>query len=314
MVDFVLGLVLAALLLRGWVRGLVRETLGLVGLVLGTWVAFALSPLMGDFLTTGFGVTPEVARVGGGVVLFVLFGVALSAAAMLATRVMRLPGLTTANRLGGAAVAVAWGVAVMVVLVNVARVLPLSAEWEIRLEESTVAEAIAGPTALPQRLFHRVAGGTALVALTAIQDLFGTPRVVPQGDEVVEIPSAQTDEIRQVRGEAETILEEFKRFRASRELGALAQADQVTVLAEARAHAAYTEGRLGRSLDCRADLAPVERCTDLVALAATSLGAMDGIVGSGDGEVVLTDPAFDRAGVSVVDGPLGRLVVVVVAG
>ena len=36
MVDFVLGLFIAGLLVRGWLRGFVRETLDLVALVIGT--------------------------------------------------------------------------------------------------------------------------------------------------------------------------------------------------------------------------------------------------------------------------------------
>ena len=53
MLDFVLGLFLAALLVRGWVRGLVRELLDLVGLVVGLWIAFKLSQPFGDFLANG---------------------------------------------------------------------------------------------------------------------------------------------------------------------------------------------------------------------------------------------------------------------
>ena len=81
MLDFIIGLILAALLVRGWLRGFVREILDLVGLVVGLWIAFKLSAPLGDFLTRSFGVTPEVARIGAGIALFVLFGVSLSVAA-----------------------------------------------------------------------------------------------------------------------------------------------------------------------------------------------------------------------------------------
>ena len=110
MLDFVLGLALAGLMVRGWMRGLVREALDLVGLVFGVWIALWLSRPLGEFLTERFGVSPELAGILAGVVLFVLFGVALAVAARYLTKVMTLPGLNTANRIGGSAVAVGWGV------------------------------------------------------------------------------------------------------------------------------------------------------------------------------------------------------------
>ena len=66
MLDFILGLFLAALLVRGWTRGFVREILDLIGLVVGLWIAFKLNAPFGDFLTQNFGVTSEVARIGAG--------------------------------------------------------------------------------------------------------------------------------------------------------------------------------------------------------------------------------------------------------
>jgi membrane protein required for colicin V production len=318
MVDFVLGAALLALLIRGWSRGFVREAIALAGLVLGTWFAFALSPWFGDFLTQSFGVTPEVARIGGGVLLFVLFGTALTIAAFLLTRVMRLPGLNTVNRVGGAVVAVTWGVALMLVIINVARVTPLPDALDSQLEESVVVEAIAGPTALPQRLFYRVAGDSALAALAQIQSLFGTGRVVPQGEQVVAIPPAQSDELRQVRDEAEMILGEVNRFRAAEGLGALVTSEGLVNLAEGRAMESSTNGTIGRDLDCLPEAKEgglsLAACTDVVALASTALSALDGIMASDEGGVVLLGSSYDRAGVAVVDGPTGRLLVIVLGG
>ena len=319
MLDFILGLYLAGLMVRGWSRGFVREILGLVGLVLGIWVAFLLSPPLGDFLTQSFGVTPEVARIGAGVALFLLLGTALSVAAFLLSKMMNLPGLTIVNRAGGAAVAVAWGVMLLVVVVNVARVLPLPDAWKGEIQESSVIEALAGPEAYPQRLFFRLAGDNALTALHAIQSLFGASRMVPEGDQLVEIPPAAPDEVRQVRGEASMILEEVNRFRAGEGLRPLVVSDGLQSMAEARAVDSYVTGRLTRVPECVADAQAatglrLAACTDVVALAGTSLGAFDGILDSDQGQAALTDPAFDRTGISVVAGPTGRLLVLVLGG
>lgn len=315
MLDFILGIGLAALAVRGWLRGFVKEALDLVALIAGVWIAFRLSAPLGDFLTGSFGVTPELARIGAGVLLFFLFGVSLSIGAHFLTKVMKLPGLNMVNRVGGAAVALAWGVVLVLVAVNLFRVTP-TPEWlDNAVEESTVIESIAGPDAFPQTWFHRLAGDSVLLALQNLQNLFGASRLVPQGDEVVEFPPSADDEIRQVRADAERVLGELNRYRAGEGLGAFQTSAALTILAEETAADSYTEGSLGRTLDCRASAGTsVAVCTDLVALAGNAMGAFDGIVSSADGESVLSRRDLDRTGISVVDGPLGRLVVIVLAG
>lgn len=318
MIDFVLGIGLAALAVRGWIRGGVKESFDLIGLVVGVWVAFRLSAPLGDFLADSFGVTPEAARIGAGVVLFFLFGVSMAIAAHYLTKVMRLPGLNLANRLAGGFVALAWGIVLLLMLVNVLRVLPVADAWD--LEDSIVVQAIAGPDALPQRTFERFAGDSALLALQNIQRLFGVSRLVPEGGESIEIPPAGEDEIRQVRGEADRVLIEVNRMRAGEGLGALQASDGLRAFAESRASESYTDGVLQRSQGGCVDHArqvggvTLARCSDLLALASTSLGAFDGIAASDDGSSNLTNPGFDRAGVAVVDGPTGRLLVIVLGG
>ena len=45
MLDFILGLFLAGILVRGWVRGFVREAFDLIGLIAGIYPAFKASRL-----------------------------------------------------------------------------------------------------------------------------------------------------------------------------------------------------------------------------------------------------------------------------
>jgi membrane protein required for colicin V production len=318
MVDFILGIALAALAVRGWFRGWVKESFDLIGLVVGIWVAFRLSAPLGDFLADGFGVTPEAARIGAGILLFLLFGVAMAVAANYLTKLMKLPGLNLANRIGGAMVALGWGVVLLLVLVNVFRVLPVANALD--LEDSMVVQVVAGPEAFPQRTFERFAGDSALLALQNIQRLFGVSRLVPEGDEIIEIPPAEADEIRQVRGEADRVLAEINRMRTGDGLGALQASDGLRAIAESRASDSYISGELQRSQDgCVAAAREVggvnlANCSDLLALASTALGAFDGIAASEDGGRVLSSGSIDRAGVSVIDGPTGRLLVIVVGG
>lgn len=318
MIDFVLGIALAAMLVRGWLRGFVREALDLVGLVLGLWAAFRLSAPFGEFLTDSFGVAPEVARIGGGILLFVLFGVVLSVAAHYLSKVMRLPGLSIVNRIGGAAVAAGWGVLIVLVLVSLFRALPLPEEWRNQLDESNVVNVIAGEEAVPRTVFESVAGDNVMSAMGALRSLFGTPRAVPEGDESLDIPPASSDEIRQVRDEAERVIERLNEDRVSVGVGAVRTVGALTRLAEAHARTLYTEGHLKRIEDCTAVLGDdgyqVVACDNGVALAGTAVAAYQGITDTDSGSTMIENPSYDRVGAAVVSGPTGRLVVMVLAG
>jgi uncharacterized protein YkwD len=318
-IDFILGLFLAGLLVRGWLRGFVRESLDLVGLVVGLWVAFRLSGPLGDFLTDRFGVSPEVATIGAGVVLFVLFGVAMSVAAHYLSKVMSLPGLNLINRIGGAAVAAAYGIAIVLVVVNVARVLPGNGD---RFEDSTVAQAIAGPDAIPQRIFTTLAADAVLGPLASIRGLFGADRAVPEGDEALEIPPAAADEVRQVREEAVAVLQQVNEYRTGQGLAALGESSSLAQVAETRAVEMYTSGRISRDHppggNVADDLASagirLARLGENLALASSARAAFDAMLESPTAIAHFDVASYDRAGISVVDGPTGRLVVIVLGG
>ena len=320
MIDFVLGLFLAGLLVRGWLRGLVREALDLVALVAGLWIAFRLSGPLGEFLTERFEVSPEVASIGSGVALFVLFGLAMSIAAHFLSRVMRLPGLNLVNRFGGAAVAALWGIAIVLVVVNVARVIP--GNWDARFEDSTVAVAIAGPDAIPQQVFERVAPDGVLGSLAAIQGIFGANRAVPEGNEVLTIPPAGADEVRQVREETMPFLERVNEHRAGFGLSALGRSSSLDEIAEARAVAMYTGGRLSRDHPPGSSVAAdavfaglrLTAVGENLALASSTRAAFDAMLDSPTALTQFSVPIYDRTGISVVDGPTGRLVVIVMGG
>jgi membrane protein required for colicin V production len=322
MIDFILGLFLAGLLVRGWLRGFVRESLDLVGLVVGLWVAFRLSGPLGEFLTDRFGVSPEVATIGGGITLFLLFGIAMSIAAHYLSKVMNLPGLTLVNRFGGAAVAAAWGVAIVLVIVNLQRAMPLPPSLDQRFEDSTVAQAIAGPEALPQQVFESLGSDGVLSSLASMRSLFGANRAVPEGDEVLTIPPAGPDEVRQAREEAVEVLSQVNEHRTEQGLSALGVSGSLNRVAETRAVEMYTTGRISREHppggNVADDLAEagirLTRVGENLALASSARAAVDGMTESPTALAHFSVGGYDRAGVSVVDGPTGRLVVIVFGG
>jgi membrane protein required for colicin V production len=318
MIDFVLGLALAAMLVRGWMRGMVRELFDLVGLVLGIWIAFRLSVPFGEFLSASFNLEPEVGRIGGGVILFLLLGMLLSVAAHYLTKLMNLPGLSLINRAGGAAVAIGWGILLVLVMLSVLTVFPVPDTWRAQIRGSSVAQAIAGDDAAPRQAFESLAGDDVMAAVSSIRDLFGTARAVPVDDEVYEIPPAGAEEVQLAGDEAEAVLEQLNEHRVGVGVGAVAAIPVITELAEQHAMARYRDGQIRRIGDCAADLAartyPVVRCDNGVALAGTAAGGLEGILATSEGAAIVEAADFDRAGIGVVDGPTGRLVVVILAG
>ena len=322
MVDFILGLFLAGLLVRGYRRGLVREVLDLVGLFAGIWIAFRLSGPVGAFLTDRFGVSPEVAGVGAGIVLFLLFGIAMGFAAHYLSKVMKLPGLNLANRLGGAAVATGWGIAILLVVINVARAFPLPDSWDEALDDSSIVTAIAGPDALPQATFERFASGNVLGSLASLQSLFGSARAVPEGNEVLTIPPALDDEVRQVRDATDDVLGWINEYRAGEGMGALGLSSGIVVVAEDRGVAMYTSGRISRDTPPGGNAADDLANTDIrlalsgenLALASSPRAAFEAMLDSPTGLGQLSISSYDRVGIAVVEGPTGSLLVVVLGG
>ncbi|MGH8916090.1 MAG: CAP domain-containing protein, partial [Acidimicrobiia bacterium] len=241
---------------------------------------------------------------------------AMSITAHYLSKVMSLPGLNLINRVGGALVAVAWGIAIVLVVVNLARILP---GGEDRFEGSTVADAIAGPDALPQRAFSALVADEILQPLASIQRLFGANRAVPEGDEALEIPPAAPDEVRQVRDEAAGVLDQINEYRAGRGLAALDGSESLAGVAETRAVEMYTTGRISRDHppgghvgdDVAAAGIRLARVGENLALASSSRAAFDAMLDSPTALTHLDTPTYDRAGVAVVDGPTGHLVVIV---
>ena len=154
--------------------------------------------------------------------------------------------------------------------------------------------------------------------MAAIRDVFGESRAVPEGSETLEFPPAAPDEIRQVRDEAARVLEDVNEYRVGLGLRAVTEIAAITALAEDHAAGLYRAGLLRRMGDCVSNLEnrdyQVVRCDNSVALAGTAAGALSGIEESAGGQTMLGNADFDRAGAAVVDGPTGRLLVLVLAG
>ena len=130
------------------------------------------------------------------------------------------------------------------------------------------------------------------------------------------------DEVRQVREDASKVAAWVNEFRAGEGVGALQESDVLTEVAEDRAIEMYASGRLSRidtsGRSVAAYLADVGvrlvATGENLALASSARAAYEGMLDSTSGLAQLTLSAYDRAGVAVVDGPTGRLVIIVFGG
>ena len=322
MIDFLLGLYLAGLAVRGWLRGFVKELLDLVGLVLGLVVAFRVSAPLGDFISDRFDVTPEWARIGAGIALFLIVSTALATAAHHIAKLMRLPGLNLANRLAGSGFALAWGIALILVVASVLRALPMPSAVNEQLDDSVVVTALASPESPTQQVFQRVVGDEVLDTLLALGPLIGDRNVVLEGDDSIAIPPAPADELTPDPAAADDVYLLVNRARSETGAPPLAWSDALAEVAMGHAmdmytngfvsHVSPTTGTVGDRV--RAARIPLSVIGENLALAATPRAVHSGFMESDGHRANILRASFDRVGVAAVDGPLGLMVVQVFGG
>ncbi len=322
MIDFILGLYLASLAVRGWLRGLVREAMDLAGLVLGVLVAFRLSGPTGSFLVERFGVGPEVARLAAGIVLLILTGTGLSIVAYKLTRIMKLPGLNLTNRLLGSLLALAWGTLIAMAVVAVVRALPLPAAATEALDSSEVASQITGPDSLPSEIFLALAGDDVLSSLGRLRTTVGGERLVLDGDDRVEIQAAAPEELEVADGDARLVFAALNRERVDREREPLVWSEGLAAVALGHAQEMYVEGYVSHVSPITGTVADRVKAADIplvavgenLALASSAAAVHLALMDSDGHRANILSVDFDRVGVAAVQGPLGLMVVQVFGG
>lgn len=322
MIDFLLGLSLAGLAVRGWFRGFVKELLDLVGLVVGLAVSFRLSAPLGDFLADWLDLTPEWARIGAGIGIFVLVGAGMATLAHYLGTVVRMPGLNLANRLAGSSFALAWGIALVLVVTSVLRALPMPSAVDERLDESVVVTILASPESPTQQVFQDIVGDSVLDTLLALAPIIGERNVVLDNDDVVAIDPAEPDELIVDPGAADEVFILLNGARAEAGVAPLAWSDVLAAIAEDHVYDMYTNGFVSHVSPTtgtigdriRAAGVPLTTVGENLALAATPKSIHVGFMESDGHRANMLRDSFDRVGVSVVDGPLGLMAVQVFGG
>jgi len=321
-IDFLLGLYFAGLFIRGWVRGFAKELMDLVGLIVGLALAFRLSGPLGALIQETFGTSDLVSKLIGGIVVFLLLGVAAAVVAHFLQKFFTLPGLVMSNRLLGGALASLWAVFVAMLVLSLLVVLPLPSSFGDHLEESNVARYLTNPDTPAQTVFHAVAGDKVLEALLNLKDLVGREELILEEGQTLEIPAAKEGELSDDAKAAAQIFDLVNRARLDGGLDPLAWSDPLAGIAQAYAYEMYEGGFFGHESEVTGTVAdrieaagiPYRVVGENLALAATAKSAHAGLMDSPGHRANILREGFTKVGIGVVNGPLGLMVVEVFQG
>jgi uncharacterized membrane protein required for colicin V production len=307
MIDVVVATLLVLLVVRGWVRGLLREAIDVGTLVVGAILAFRLAPTAGEILDRFVGMSPGLARVVGGSLLFVAIWVSASVAAMLIHRSMKVvPGLSALNRFGGAALGIVYAVVLVVIGITLMSAAPLPTAIAGEFDRSGVVAYVSEPVGPAQEALGMISGDRALQSMAwiraAVDDWVVDPAVT-----TVTLPVDDGGAGMHASADAAAdVYERVNRARIAAGLEPLAWSDTLSVVATSRALAAYRSGSFVESRPIEDRLASsgiiFGRADERTLLAPTPPGLAAAVDAGGD---------FTDVGVGIVEGPYGLVGVVV---
>lgn len=322
MVDLVILAFLALLLVRGWTRGFIREAMDLVGLIIGTILAFRLGPAVGGVVASVADISDEMARLIGGLVVFFAVGIGVAFAARAIARKARLPGLNLVNRAGGAGLAAAWGAFLATLVLTLGVVLPMPPAVADSIDDSAVARTLTDPDGVAQEVFIGLAGDRLIETMLNLRQVVGTRRVIVDPDTVVELVEADLEDLARDRQAA---LEIFRLVNVARDEAGRSQLTWSDALAEVGAGHAfemYVDGYFAHTSPITGDAGDRVRDAGIgfsvagenLALAATVTEVHEGLMESPGHRANIEADFYDSVGIAVVRGPLGLMTVQVFTG
>ncbi len=322
MIDLVILVFLALLLVRGWTRGFVREAMDLIGLVIGTILAFRLGPVFGAIVTSMTDVSDELARFIGGFIVFFGFGIGAAFVTRAIERTARLPGLNLANKAGGAGLAAAWGVFLATLVLTVGVVLPMPSAVADSIDDSAVARTLTDPDGVAQEVFIGLAGDRLIETMLNLREAVGTRRVIVDPDSVVEIGESDPADLSRDDAAAQEIFELVNAARAAAGLDSLVWSDSLAAVGAGHAEEMYVNGYFAHTSQITGDVG--DRVSDAgirfavagenLALATSVRETHDGLMESPGHRANIEGDFYDSIGIAVISGPLGLMTVQVFMG
>ena len=322
MLDFVLGLFFAGLLVRGWLRGLIKEALDLAAMLVGLALAFRLSGPMGSLVSSIAGVGDPTAPLLGGVIVFLIVGLGATVLGHYLNRVARLPGLNMSNRVLGGTVALGWGLFLATLVLSLVKVLPLPESTQSAIEGSRVASALTDPDFVTHQAFSAISGDEILSNLLNLDELLGDQSVILDEDDRIEFEAVPIEDLEEAPDAAQEIFEMLNLARLAVGEDPLAFSDALADVAIGHARAMYGQGYFSHvspvtgTVGDRVESAgiPYRIVGENLALAVTPAQVHDGLMSSPGHRENIERSVFRRVGIAAIKGPLGYMVVQVFSG
>ena len=319
MVDAVFGGALVLLAVRGWMRGLVREVIGLAVVVAGLVLSFRLSTPLGKVVESLTGWSADPSRLVAGVLIVVAIGVVAAVVSRVLHLGMRLmPGVTTLNRSAGAAFSTVGALLVATVVLSLVVILRAGA-LPAPLAESAIVGFLTDPDGTPQQIVGTLAGDRVTAAMMAIQAVVGERRIVAPSSGAVPVPPADVTTEDVSEGAADEIYDLLNRHRVAANASPLDRSAVLDDVAVADALEAARVGRVGvmgpsgDTIVNRLVAAEVRvaAANEVMVLAPAPRSAFEALAENGPAEQQMIDRNRHRVGVGAVRSPYGLLVVIV---
>lgn len=319
MLDLILGAVLVILALYGWTQGLVRAVISLAVLVVGTVVSFRASAALGEVVADMSGTSPDASRMVAGFGVFMLITIAAAILSkMLHLGIRFLPGVSTLNRAAGAALTLAAAALVITILLSVATVAPLPEAFAGELEGSVVAETLTEPDGMPQQVLGVISGDRVVELNLRIRELTGDSSAVASPSLPVVVPPSAATELSRLPAAEEDLLRLLNEERVAQDAQPVARSSGLDRVAFEVAMQGYGSGTIlpDDEAELRARLnqagIPTTARVEIAVLAASPEAGHAALVKRAPS--VMGSAEFTKAGVVVLEGPTGLLIVEILAG
>ncbi len=321
MLDFVLGAVLLVLAVHGWRRGLVSEASGLAIVVVGGVVAVRISRPVGRLISDRFDTSPDPTRLVIGVLLF-----ATSTLAVVLFRWLWLPPRRDndiwLHRLAASGIALLKGAIVVGLLLAAAAMAQTPGPLASAIDTSTLAADLVDPDRPLQQFVGIVGGDRVVRRALRLREHTGSVRLGDPGESTVDIATAMPARPGLDAAASENLLDAINRARVLNGEAPLTPAAALARIAEEHGTAMYDGGwfahvdALGHDPGDRLDAADIPHIAvaELLGIGLSEASLVNGWKANPEAASVLYQANVTKAGVAVVNGPLGQLAVVLLTG
>ncbi len=209
-------------------------------------------------------------------------------------------------------------VLVVTLVASLATVMPLPQAVADEIAESSVADTLTEPDGVPQRVLGFLSGDRVVEITLRIRDLTGDARAVATPGRPVSIPAAAGADLERLPNAEDAVLDLLNRERVAADAAPLPRSSGLDQVAYDLAMEAYGTGELRIYGD--AELRTRLNALGLPSIARTHSAVLAASPEAGHAAMVdesgstMVGSAYTKAGVAVVQGPLGLLIVEVLAG